>query len=100
VHLVKDAVAGAGGGFQAIATENADATTFVGDEAAALEDAGDKGDGGAAGAEHLCEELLGELEDLGTGAIKGREEPTGEAFFGAVEAITAGDLAEGAVGVG
>lgn len=65
---------------------------MVGDEAAALEDTGAEGDGGAAGADHLGEKLLGEEEGGLTDAVGDHEKPSGEAFLDFMEAIAGGDL--------
>lgn len=92
-ELFRDLVAIAGGGFEMRPVEDGYVTAAVLDEARFLQGAGDECDGGAPGAEHHAEELLGEVESVGLGAILGHEEPACEALFGFVQPVTTGDLA-------
>lgn len=50
------------GGFQLFPVDDVYHAAAVGDEAASLKSSGRHDDGGSAGAEHLCEELLGKVE--------------------------------------
>lgn len=82
-----DVVALAGFGFKAGAVDDADAAPGVIDEAFSLQLTGGYGDGGTAGAEHLGEELLSELESLRLSTVGGGEEPAGHALLDRVKAV-------------
>lgn len=64
------------------------------DETASSEQAGGDGDGGAAGADHLGEELLGEGEPGRLVAVSDHKEPAGEALLDVVEAVAGAYLTD------
>jgi len=90
--LLGDGVAGAGGGDETLAIDDAEVAAAELDGAGAFEDARGPGDGGAAGAEHVGEELLGEIDPVGADAVLDHEKPAGEALFGEVQTMAGGDL--------
>ncbi len=98
-ELLGDGVTLTGGVFEALAVGDFDFAAMVVNEAGSLEDTGCEGDGGAAGADHFGEKLLGELEAQRADAIGDHEEPAGEALFDAMEAVAGGDLAGEHAGV-
>jgi len=67
--------------FEGGAVEDVDFAALVVDEAASLEGAGAEGDGRAARADHLREELLGEAEVRLPEAVGDHEEPAREPFL-------------------
>ena len=87
-----DSVALAGGLFEAGSIQDDDFTSGVADEACVLEGFGGYADGGAVGAEHIGEVLVGQEEGGGLGAVGGEEEPAGEALGDAVVGVASGGL--------
>jgi hypothetical protein len=67
------------------------------DGASLFKDPGGLGYGGATRAEHVGKEFLGEIEDVGFDAILHHEEPASKAFFGEMQAVAGGDLAQAGV---
>src|SRR5215208_3856334 len=92
VELVADGeVALARGCLQAVAVHDGDAAAAVADESGLLEGTGALGDRGAADAEHLGEEVLGDLEAVGADPVIGLRQPSRGAFLGGVQPVT-GDV--------
>ena len=85
--------------FQSFAIQDAEFTSVVVDKTAAAEGTGREGDGRATRADHLGEELLGELKLWGADAIGDHEKPACGAFLDVVEAIAGGDLPQKQGGV-
>ena len=88
---------------EAGAVEDLDAAARVADHSLALQFTCGDGDGGALHAEHLGEELLGEVEDFGLHAVRGGEQPAGQARLDFVHPIAEdrlGDLDQLQIGEG
>src|SRR5215207_1059659 len=102
VEFVADGeVALAGGCLQAVAVHDGDAAAAVADESGLLEGTGAVGDRGAADAEHLGEEVLGDLEAVRADPVMGLCQPSRGALLGGVQPVTGEILGEeGQHGVG
>jgi len=90
-----DGVALAGDVFEGGAIEDADLAAVVVDEIAAFEDCCGDGDGGSPAADHLGQELLGEVEAILADAIGHHEKPARKTRLDVMEAVAGGDLAHG-----
>ena len=77
---------------EAFAVDDVDLAAAVPDDATALKAAGGEGDGGAAGADHVGEDLLGELHGGAFEPVGDHEQPAGETLFNLVKAVAGGEL--------
>lgn len=90
--VADDAVALAGVFFEAWAVEDRDFPSTVLDEVVGFEGFCGYADGGAVGAEHIGEVLVGELEGGGFGSVGAEEEPACEALGDVVVCVASGGL--------
>ncbi|SIT52025.1 hypothetical protein BN2476_1670002 [Paraburkholderia piptadeniae] len=91
---VDDGVALARAGFEAFAVEDADVPAAVVDEAVAVEFAGGFGDAFAAHAEHVGDQLLGDVELGGSAAVGLEQQPSAQLPAQGVMAVAGGRLGD------
>src|SRR6201999_2246006 len=84
-ELPDHGIALARGAFETITVQDADVAALVLDQPDTLECACRQGDGGAAGAKHLCQKLLCDEEFLSLSAVLEHQYPTSEPLLDFVQ---------------